>query len=177
MQAAPSSSPIATEIPTGRSPTAKRPLDRASIDVATTGRRPMSVEDLTAGFYTLNENNEKEAKLLQSTAKAVHYNADLLNALVSRVNSAEAAMHLHNESLVQRDANMTKLTEDVKLAVKTLEDGDFKKDSTLRDELNVMVQKIATSHDELQAKISASTAASAAATHPIPRICPPTLKQ
>ena len=83
MQAAPSSSPISAEIPTGRSPTAKRPLDRASIDIATTGRRPMSVDDLTAGFYNLNENGEREAKLLQSTAKAVHYNADLMNALVS----------------------------------------------------------------------------------------------
>jgi len=163
VQAVPSSSPITAEVPTGRSPTAKRPLDRASIETAITGRRPMSVEDLTGGFYNLHENTEKEAKLLQSTAKAVHYNADLLNALIARVNSAEAAMQLCSEGMAKQDANVTKLTEDVKLAVKTLEDGDSKKDATLRQELDIMAQKLETGHDEILAKIATSTAASAMA--------------
>ena len=118
----------------------------------------MSVEDLTAGFYNLNENNEKEAKLLQSTAKAVHYNADLLNALIARVNSAEVAMRLCSEGMAKQDANVAKLTEDVKLAVKTLEEGDSEKDSTLRKELDIMAQKLATGHDEIFAKIATAAA-------------------
>ena len=39
--------------PSGSTPNAKRPMDRAAVDVVTGGSRSMSIEDLSAGFVSL----------------------------------------------------------------------------------------------------------------------------
>ena len=149
--------------PTGRSPNAKRPLDRASIQVAVTGQRAMTIDDLTAGFYNLSSMNEKESKLLDSTAKAVEYNGRLLDALILRVNNAEAAMTLANEVTGKQTTAIDDLTRDVKLAVTSLEEGDKKKDVNLRQELDNMMKKLEDGLKELHGLISTSGTSSTGA--------------
>ena len=39
--------------PSGSTPNAKRPMDRAAVDVVIGGARSMSIEDLSAGFVNL----------------------------------------------------------------------------------------------------------------------------
>ena len=46
--------------PSGMTPAAKRPMDRANIQVAQTGERPLTHEELTAGFYALSRKLETE---------------------------------------------------------------------------------------------------------------------
>ena len=45
----------------------------------------MTLEDLSAGFIQLNGKFEQSERQGMSTAQAVAYNVDLLNALISRV--------------------------------------------------------------------------------------------
>ena len=94
MTPAPSPGAPSNDRPTGASPTAKRPLDRASIQVSQSGFRPMSNEDLAQGFMNLHAGAERDAKWTQSIAESVHGNAELLNALIERVNNIEASATL-----------------------------------------------------------------------------------
>ena len=69
-------------MPDGRSPNGKRP--RAKVDgEAGTVNAPLSLQELTDAVYAIQP-------YLESTAGAVGYNCNLLNALVGRVNSIEA---------------------------------------------------------------------------------------
>ena len=87
------------QVPTGSTPNAKRPLDRASIQVAQTGSRVMSQEDLSAGLYHLQRLQQRDEQHLASTADAVHHNSPLLNAVVGRLNSLEAVTKLTTDSM------------------------------------------------------------------------------
>ena len=78
-------------VPTGSTPNAKRPMHRVSIDVALTGSRIMTNEDLSAGFTNLQRMQARDEGFQTSVAQAVHWNADLLNKLVTRVNALEAS--------------------------------------------------------------------------------------
>ena len=57
----------------------------------------MSIEDLSAGFVNLEKVVTRDEAFAADTAAAVQYNADLLNMLVTRVNSLEAATVLSGE--------------------------------------------------------------------------------
>ena len=85
--------------PSGSTPNAKRPMDRASVDVALTGTRTMSAEDLSAGFLNLQRLQARDETFQSNVAGAVQYNADLLNLLVTRVNALEASTVLLNDGL------------------------------------------------------------------------------
>ena len=74
-------------------------MDRASVDVALTGTRTMSAEDLSAGFLNLQRLQARDETFQPNVAGAVQYNADLLNLLVTRVNALEAATVLSNDGL------------------------------------------------------------------------------
>ena len=57
----------------------------------------MSIEDLSAGFVNLEKVVTRDEAFAADTAAAIQYNADLLNMLVTRVNSLEAATVLSSE--------------------------------------------------------------------------------
>ena len=84
---------VGTGPPSGTTPNAKRPATEISREnVQSAGEsRPRGAEAVTEALQTLlNRNNQTDAHLL-STGQSVSYNADLLNALVTRVNILEAA--------------------------------------------------------------------------------------
>ena len=63
----PSASPAATPVPgggvpDGRSPNAKRPLNRDTIAMAVSEVRPMSQDDMVSGLHTLHANQERDRK-------------------------------------------------------------------------------------------------------------------
>ena len=105
---------------TGGTPNAKRPMDRASIDVALSGSRVMTNEDLSAGFTNLQERQVRDEGFQTSVFQAVHWNADLLNKFVTRVNTPEASTAL--------------ITSEVKLAHDGVNDLNVARDKQLRDE-------------------------------------------
>ena len=74
-------------VPSGSTPNAKRPMDRASVDVVLGSARTMSLEDLSAGFVNLERTVTRDETFQSNVAGAVQYNADLLNLLVTRVNA------------------------------------------------------------------------------------------
>ena len=76
--------------PTGGTPNAKRPMDRVSIDVALSGSRVMSNKDCSAGFTKFQRLQARDEGFQISVSQVVHWNADLLNKLVIRVNTSEA---------------------------------------------------------------------------------------
>ena len=67
-------------VPNGMSPNGKR---RRSDQSAAGGRAPMAVPELSTAMIELQP-------LVKSTAEAVQWNCDLLNAVIGRVNSFEA---------------------------------------------------------------------------------------
>ena len=136
--------PNAGDKPDGRSPNAKRPLDRASIAVASSGVRPMTNDDLSAGFMNLHQMQERDQKWTQSIAESVHYNAGLTNAMIDRLNALEAGCKLMT-------AGQEKLEEDIKVALnagnekmveqlglKAEEQQGKDRENALRAELNAM---------------------------------------
>ena len=113
-------------MPTGSTPNAKRPMDRVSIDVALTGSRIMTNEDLSAGFTNLQRLQTRDEAFTASMSQAVHWNADLLNKLVTRVNALEASSNL--------------VSEEAKKVFERIDSDIVKREGGLRDELNQMVR-------------------------------------
>ena len=104
---------------TGGTPTAKRPMDHVSIDVALSGSRVMTNEDLSAGLTNLQRLQVRDEGFQTSVSQAVHWNADLLNKLVTRVNTLEASAAL--------------VTSEVKVALDGVNDLNIARDKQLRD--------------------------------------------
>ena len=114
--------------PTGSTPNAKRPLDPSTIPVATGADRVLGQADLSAGFANLVALQERDFKALMSTADAAHYNAQLLNAVVGRLNTPEASAAL-------TATTVGTLTEDAKVTIKQLADHEEKADRALWEEM------------------------------------------
>ena len=87
MSPGPNPSPVGGAPPSGTTPNAKRPMDKTSIDVALGGSRLMSQEDLTAGFNNLVGLQSRDERFTKDLADCTGYNADMLNALITRVNA------------------------------------------------------------------------------------------
>ena len=145
MSPGPSQSPT-VGAPNATTPNAKRPVDKMSIDVAQGGSRVMTQEDLSAGFHNLMGLQQRDEKFTKNIAECTHYNAELLNALITRVNAVEASVGL-------QQAATEALTSDVHKALQMLESEDGKKDSTLRAELSAMAVRLEEGHKELQEKL------------------------
>ena len=77
----------------------------------------MSQEDLSAGFANPLSLQQRDETFTKSVAECTHYNAQLLNALVTRVNTLEA-------SAVAQTSTTEQLTADVRKALGMLEDSD-----------------------------------------------------
>ena len=83
--------PVPPDVPTGTSATAKRPLTRAS-DVAMQQdqggpSKVMGTDELTHGFYNLIKLQARDEQFSGNVANAVHQNAGLLNATITRMNN------------------------------------------------------------------------------------------
>ena len=155
----------------GTSPNAKRPLTKMAVDVANTGSRLMSQEDLSAAIVNMSGKMDQADKWTQSVAESVHFNAGLLNALVIRVNNIEAAMGLQTQQandqvakvdeviadaktqFAARESKIDVLTGDVKKGLELVHAGDQDKDGRLRTELDAMAAKIEKSHSDMEAQI------------------------
>ena len=96
--------------PSGGTPNAKRPMDRVSIDVALAGSRIMTNEDLSAGFTNLQRLQARDEGFQTSMSQAVHWNADLLNMLVTRVSTLEASSNLVTVETKQAQRGMMSST-------------------------------------------------------------------
>ena len=142
----PAASPTQDAPPTGLTPNAKRPMNRDSIQVANTGNRLMTQEDLSAGFYNLTALQARDENFTKNVANCVDYNGKLLNELVTRVNTLEASRNLDT-------AKVEELTADVRTALKTVESGDLEHDQKLRTELDEMAKRLEAGHEELQQKM------------------------
>ena len=101
-------------VPSGRTPNAKRPITPDTINVSNTGDRVLDLADMTAGFNTLSKQVSRDSQLLDSTSKAVEWNSQLLNALVTRVNTLEAGNNVMSQTV-------DSLTKEVTDAVRRLQ--------------------------------------------------------
>ena len=139
--------------PSGLSPIAKRPLDRsAHVAMETNGpQRVMSIEDITQGFYNIIGKQEVTEKWVYDVAGVVRENAELLNAVINRVNVAES-----NTALIQKQVN--DLTADTRGMLEKVDDKHVARDTTLRNELDQMATRLEQGHAELKGMIAAAAA-------------------
>ena len=70
----------------------------------------MTNEDLSAGFQNLHDQPQRDAAWAQSIAESVHWNAQLMDSVIERVNVMEAAAKV-------AAATVDSLTPDVRKAV------------------------------------------------------------
>ena len=139
--------------PHGTSPVAKRPLDRSSFQVAQSGVRTMTMEDLSAGFIALNAGAERDAQWVMSVAAAVHDNAGLLNALIERVNTLEAAVKLNVQKVDGHTPEIAQVQADLRKGLELLEKGDVDKDQLLRAQLDAVTERLDSGYKELKANL------------------------
>ena len=123
----------------------------------------MSVEDLSQGFANMGVTQHKTEQFALNIANCVHYNGELLNALVTCVNKIEAravqlraqqrqqrvqlsdrlhsrraSTKLYDQKTAQADEKVEALTCDVRHAIGTVDDGDKQRDGILRAELGAI---------------------------------------
>ena len=115
----------AQQLPTGSTPNAKRPLDRAAYIAMDQGAaRVMTAEDLSQGFVNLVRLQARDEGFTKNVAECVHYNSELLDAVIGRVNAIEAATKL-TQSVVEDQgmkmglcrAEVDAITEDTKVGL------------------------------------------------------------
>ena len=78
--------------PSGMTPQAKRPMDRDAIQVALTGERPLTHEELTSAFYALNRRLDKEEAFTAQMREAIIHNADLVDQAGARGAQSSVAL-------------------------------------------------------------------------------------
>ena len=66
-------------------------MDRASIQVALTGERPLSHDELTSSFYQLLRRVEQEEAYTHHMRDVILFNNDILDQCTQRTNG----LHLH----------------------------------------------------------------------------------
>ena len=93
MTPGPSPSPT-SQGPTGTTPNAKRPMDKNTITIAQTGVRLMTQEDLSQSVHNLIGKQVKDEQFTTDISDCVKFNSELLNAIIVRVNTVEAAVKL-----------------------------------------------------------------------------------
>ena len=114
----------------------------------------MTVQDLSQGFANMNMATGKLEQFSLNIAGCVHYNGELLNKLVTRVNTLEASASMAGQQVLQLDNVVAGLTEDIKGALTTVTENDKKTDDKLRAELDTMMGKLEASHAELKSLFS-----------------------
>ena len=128
--------------PSGSTPNAKRPMDRTSIDVALSGTRTISAEDLSAGFLNLQRLQARDETFQSLVAGAVQYTADLLNLIVTRVNTLEAAVTLASTNTME--------------GFQKVHDFTTERDISVRSELDTAISALKVDFERLEAKAQAA---------------------
>ena len=100
--------------PDGKSPNSKRPLNRETIQMAVSDTRVLGNEDLSAAVHTLYSNSERDQKWTNSIAESVHWNAQLMDKVVERVNALEAALTASNVKLDDTTSKVEVLQNDLR---------------------------------------------------------------
>ena len=123
-EATPPATTTAGAQPSGATPNAKRPRGRAEDENAMAIQPPapvMTLEELTSGFHALHAQVQKNAGHSDEMNDSVSYNSALLNALILRVNAAEASASLSNAKIQEvtsgienLDLSTAQLAEDAK---------------------------------------------------------------
>ena len=133
-------------------PQAKRPLNRETIQVAQSGMRVMTVEDLSAAFFQLNAHAEKEEGLAASVHSCVDHNAQLLTQACERLFKLEATST--TADAVQATL-VLKLTAETREALEHVHAQDMSRDANLREEIDGMTAKVSAGYDELSHRLDA----------------------
>ena len=107
----------------------------------------MTATNLTAGFHNIIKLQARDQAHVTQVTESVHWNAGLLNALITRVNAIESSQKLE---VVRVD----QLQNDVQTAVGNLDLQDHERDKKLREELYLMATKLEAGHAEIQEKLN-----------------------
>ena len=153
--------------PSGSTPSAKRPRERE--EQATSGglHTIMSLQELTDGFHELGAKCAVDATHLGTTATAVAWNADLLNALILRVDKVEMHAGVVRAKVDQMDlgcsematkvheiiARLDLIVPQVKTCFDYVANNDAILDGKLRDELDIVIAKIDSEYGKLDQRI------------------------
>ena len=95
----------------GMTPSGKRPMAREQIQIALTGERPMTHDELTSGFFALLRRVETEEAFTNEMSKAVIHNCELLDMHAARSSETRAAVELlptkHDQMVVGLQNNIS----------------------------------------------------------------------
>lgn len=128
--------------PDGRSPNAKRPLNRDTISMAASEVKVLGMEDLSAGVHTLHMNAERDRKWVESVVASVAHNAQMLDGVINRLNGVDAVQKLMGESVDTLDGKVLKLAVNSEATFEKVHGEDVKRDGDLRRELDQMATKL-----------------------------------
>ena len=92
----------------GLTPVTKRPLNRESIQVANTGERPLSHDELTSGFYALLRRADREEAFTLQLSQCVTENAGILSEVGKRSAENRVAVELLTPKVEQMEAEIAK---------------------------------------------------------------------
>ena len=123
--------------PSGLTPNAKRPRDPATIAVAAGGAQDMSTAELSQAFTNVCGKQDAAEQFALNVAGCVQYNGDLLNSLITRVNTIEAAATFVASDVGEIKGTVEKLTEDTRAALQKVEAQDVATDALLRQQAEV----------------------------------------
>ena len=140
----------------GKTPNAKKPVEKESIVVPSDGGHPMSMEELIDGVKKLSGLQQRDNQYDIDVAKTVEWNAVLLNAVVSRVNALEFQIGTHKNLIDTQGSKLNNMDEwavGVKQDLEWVKGADAQKDWVLRGELSTMAAKLENANAELATKV------------------------
>ena len=144
---------------TGATPQAKRPANRDAVPLGQAQvHHTMSVDDLTAAFFSLNQRLDREEHWAGMIHVVVDENAALLTQTISECQSLARTIKSNGEGAA---ATSLKVTADVRTALDELRAAqdalsatDQQRDSDLRNELNGLAKALEAGHAKLEAMIA-----------------------
>ena len=142
--------------PSGMTPGAKRPMAKEQIQIALTGERPLTHDELTSGFYQLLRRVEIEEEFTKELRQAVCHNADLVDHLGGRLGEVRAAVELlptkHDQMVVGLQNNISEavLNFDAQIR-KEIDVVMFEVDKKLQEQFATMSQVVAALGDQAPA--------------------------
>ena len=124
--------PRRLDLGSGMTPLAKRPMSRDTIQIAVTGERPLTHDELTSGFYALLRRVDREEAFGNEMREAMIYNAELIDHCGTRSGENRVALDLIP---TQIDQTIIGLQNNISEAVTNF-------DARLRAELDGVVAQI-----------------------------------
>ena len=150
---------------TGATPQAKRPATRDSFTGAPQVHHPMSVEDLTSAFFSLNGRLDREEAWATMINGVVDENANLLSQAVSECATLARRIKDNEEKAA---ATEVKIIGETRSAMEHIHETDRVNDSTLRNELDAMARQLVAGHTKLETMIAGVAATAGVAGPDLP---------